>query len=708
MAYSLTISLLTAGILLAVSTASVAQVLNWQKTLGGSKDDVATAITATPDGGFVVTGYTNSNDGDIAGNQGGAHDIWVIKLNNAGTIVWKKTFGGTRDDQAVGVALSPDGGYVITGTTTSTDGDLNGLYRYSNGQFTYIFVFKLNSTGDIVWKQAQGLSRGLYATAITALPAGGYVVAGYYFFSGFKSSGNLFYALKLSETGEILSSSSFGGQNGNDELHGITATADGGFVGVGKSSSPYISSSQPPSDHGINHSNNYITYDAWVYKYDNTGQIVWYKFLGGSGHDYANAVKETPDGNLIVAGYTESNDGDVTGNQGGGDAWLLKLNSSGTILSQKTIGGTGNDDAKSIGLTPDGGILVAGTTNSTNGYVIGNHGSQDVWLVKLNASSDLIWQKPLGGFGVDVGTAITVSPTGSFVVAGHTQSNSGDVSGNHGGTDGWVVSLSEPTGTLQLLPPLYNCETGQLTFIASGGNGSTIEFQAPGVTSWTTNPVATIELGVRMDPNSQPITLMARQNGVIVTRTFNFRVYCSGAMSPFQLWEPRYNCATGQLIFQPQGGNGSLIEFQAVGVTPWTTNPIQTVELGVRLDPNSKPLTLRARQNGVVVQRDFDLHGYCNFPMRQATESGEALQVRVLGNPVVGRQLDVEVSASEGQTLQVQLTDLRGQIITEKQIEQTTALEQHRLYLPAGLGGMVLLRVYTNTQQKVVKVLLVP
>ena len=112
------------------------------------------------------------------------------------------------------------------------------------------------------------------------------------------------------------------------------------------------------------------------------------------------------------------------------------LNSSGTILSQKTIGGTGNDDAKSIGLTPDGGILVAGTTNSTNGYVIGNHGSQDVWLVKLNASSDLIWQKPLGGFGVDVGTAITVSPTGSFVVAGHTQSNSGDVSGNHGGTDG--------------------------------------------------------------------------------------------------------------------------------------------------------------------------------------------------------------------------------------------------------------------------------
>ncbi len=177
-------------------------------------------------------------------------------------------------------------------------------------------------------------------------------------------------------------------------------------------------------------------------------------------------------------------------------------------------------------------------------------------------------------------------------------------------------------------------------------------------------------------------------------------------MSPFQLWEPSYNCATGQLIFHPLGGNGSLIEFQAIGVTPWTPNPIQTVELGVRLDPNSKPLTLRARQNGVVVQRDFDLHGYCDFPMRQATVSGEGLQVRVLGNPVVGRQLDVEVSASEGQTLQVQLTDVRGQIITEKQIKQATALEQHRFYLPAHLGGMFLLRVYTNSQQKVVKALL--
>jgi len=445
-----------------------------------------------------------------------------------------------------------------------------------------------------------------------------------------------------------------------------------------------------------------------VYKYDSAGQIVWYKFLGGSGHDYANAVKETPDGNLLVAGYTESNDGDVAGNNGGGDAWIVKLNSSGTILSQKTIGGTGNDEAKSIGFTPAGDILVAGTTNSTNGDVSGNHGNSDVWLVKLNALSNLIWQKTLGGAGADVGTALTLSPTGGYAIAGYTQSTDADVSGNHGGTDGWVASLSEPAGALQLSTPLYNCETGQLTFRASGGNGSPIEFQAPGVTSWTTNPVATIELGVRLDPNSQWITLMARQNGQIATLSFNFRVYCSGAMSPFQLWEPRYNCATGQLIFQPQGGNGSIIEFQAIGVTPWTPNPIQTVELGVRLDPNSKPLTLLARQNGVVVHRDFDLHAYCNFPLRQATESVQDLQVRVLGNPVVGRQLEMEISASAGQTLRLQLTDLRGQVISEKQIEQATGLERHTFSLPAGLGGMLLFRVNTPTQQKVAKVLLTP
>ncbi len=392
--------LLTCTLWLVILTSSWAQSIDWQKALGGSKNDYATAITATPDGGFVVTGYTNSNDGDIAGNQGGDHDIWVTKLNAAGTIVWNKTFGGTGDDKAVGIALNPDGGYVLTGTTTSTDGDLNGLHRYTNGPFSYIWVFKLNGSGDIIWKQAQGLARGLYATAITALPAGGYVVAGYYFFSGFKSSGNSFYIMKLSESGEIVRTSSFYGQNGNDELHGITATADGGFVGVGKSSSPYISSSQPPTDHGTNHSNNYTTYDAWVYKYDSAGQIVWYKFIGGSGHDYANAVRETPDGSLLVAGYTESNDGDVAGNNGGGDAWLLKLNSAGTILSQKTIGGTGKDEAKSIGFTPNGDILVVGTTNSTNGDVSGNHGSSDVWLVKLNAISSLIWQKTLGALGL--------------------------------------------------------------------------------------------------------------------------------------------------------------------------------------------------------------------------------------------------------------------------------------------------------------------
>ena len=179
--------------------------------------------------------------------------------------------------------------------------------------------------------------------------------------------------------------------------------------------------------------------------------IDWQKCLGGSQYEQANAMQQTADGGYIAAGETNSRDGDVMGNHGGGemvlDAWVVKLDAAGGLVWQKCLGGTGNDGAKAVQQTTDGGYIVAGYTTSTDGDVTGYHGTggsyptADAWVVKLNATGGLVWQRCLGGTASDGAAAVRQTIDGGYIVAGYAESTNGDVSGNHGSTDAWVVKL---------------------------------------------------------------------------------------------------------------------------------------------------------------------------------------------------------------------------------------------------------------------------
>ena len=125
--------------------------------------------------------------------------------------------------------------------------------------------------------------------------------------------------------------------------------------------------------------------------------IEWQKTLGGTTTDYAYSIQQTTDGGYVVAGQTSSNDGDVSGNHGGYDIWVAKLNSTGATMWRKIFGGVGNDGAYSIQQTVDGGYIIAGITYSNDGDVSGNHGQTDAWVVKLNSLGAIVWQKTLGG-----------------------------------------------------------------------------------------------------------------------------------------------------------------------------------------------------------------------------------------------------------------------------------------------------------------------
>ena len=167
------------------------------------------------------------------------------------------------------------------------------------------------------------------------------------------------------------------------------------------------------------------------------------KTLGGSNEEIARSIQPTTDGGYIVAASTKSNDGDVSGNHGDADAWVVKLSSTGAIQWQKALGGSNEEIARSVQPTTDGGYMIAGSTKSNNGYVSGNKGATDAWIVKLSDNGRFQWQKSLGGAANDFANSIQRTTDGGYVVAGQAISNNGDVTGHHGATDAWVIKLKQ-------------------------------------------------------------------------------------------------------------------------------------------------------------------------------------------------------------------------------------------------------------------------
>lgn len=402
--------------------------IQWQKSLGGSGADQANAIRQTGDGGYIVAGQTGSTDGDVAFSHG-SNDFWVVKLKNDGTIEWQKSLGGSGDDAAQSIQPTADQGYIVAGYSNSTDGDVTG----NHGGYDY-WVVKLDNTGGIQWQKSLGGSASELAYAIQPV-ADGYIIVGKAAFNNGDVTGNHgnsdYWVVKLKNDGSIEWQKSLGGW-GEDVPNSVQSTTDGGYIVAGYTGSI-------DGDVTANHG----SFDYWIVKLSGSGSIQWQKSLGGSDIDFAQDIQSTPDQGCVVAGYSSSTDGDVTGNHGTYDYWIVKLSNDGTIEWQKCFGGSTDDIAESIQLTTDGGCIVAGKALSNNsGDVTGNHGNGDYWLVKLNGSGVLQWQKCLGSSEREFTRSVQLTTDGGYIVGGTSfNTNNGDVTGNHGSHDYWVVKL---------------------------------------------------------------------------------------------------------------------------------------------------------------------------------------------------------------------------------------------------------------------------
>jgi hypothetical protein len=386
-----------------VSYCQPAPKIDWLKCIGGSGDDGLRQIIATADGGFAAVGITKSHDGDISTNHDTlTYDGLIIKLNSTGGIQWQKCLGGTGDDDLKAILELPDGGYFVAGSTTSNDGDVTGnhLVHYDD-----VWVIRLNSIGEILWQRCYGGTNIDFPTSMVRTNTGGIILAGQTSSRDGDITGHNpgedsspdGWVLQLDSLGKLIWQHCLGGSE-MDRLNGIIQTVDGGFMVSGTTRS---NQGDVSGRHGIG-----LFSDIWVAKLTSMGAIEWQKCLGSSRDDYGWCLIQSSDGGYLIGGSVNSNDGDVSGYSLFSDGWVVKLSSTGVIEWQKCLGSRGDETIQSIIQISDGGFVVSGYTTSIDSEAYGNHGTADAWVVALSPVGEIQWGKCIGGSSGDFATSL--------------------------------------------------------------------------------------------------------------------------------------------------------------------------------------------------------------------------------------------------------------------------------------------------------------
>jgi hypothetical protein len=300
----------------------------------------------------------------------------------------------------------------------------------------------LNAQFSVQWEHSYGGSSDDQAFSIKPTVDGGYIIAGETWSTNGDITSNHGSAdlllLKIDGNGNVLWENSLGGSS-TEGARSVIETFDSSYVAVGYT---YSNNGDITLNHGFR--------DAWITKTSNSGQLIWQKTIGGSMNDALVSVQQTSDRGFITAGYSSSNDSDISGNHGYADCLVVKLDSSGNIIWQKSFGGSSPDWAQAIICTSDGGYLFCGFTSSNDGDVNGsnNGGYNEFWIVKLNSSGNIEWQQPFGGSANEESYSLIETDDHYFVITGDAGSINGTVTGLHGiASDVWTLKLDQ-TGNL--------------------------------------------------------------------------------------------------------------------------------------------------------------------------------------------------------------------------------------------------------------------
>ena len=317
--------------------------IDFIKTYGGSLNDNAQSIVKTQDEGYAILGYTQSMDGDITNKTNTAFNYWLLKFDRNDNLQWQKTYGGSDNDRGNHIIQTAEGGYAILGFSNSNDGDIE-----TNEGLSDFWLLKLDNTGNIEWQQNYGFAGSDQGISIIQTNDSGYLLTG------------------------VLDVTASNGE-GNSK---ISATKHAGG-------------------------------DYWVIKLNALGEKQWSKFYGGTFTDTPYDAIQTEDNGYIVVGSSDSNDVDISNNKGSYDFWVIKISETGNLVWEKSFGGQEIDEARAITNSGDGNYIIVGDTRSQDTDVSFNNGAADLWVIKISPLGALIWETTFGGSNFDVGRSIT-------------------------------------------------------------------------------------------------------------------------------------------------------------------------------------------------------------------------------------------------------------------------------------------------------------
>ncbi len=344
----------------------------WAKIYGGVGEDSPWKIASTSNSGFAIEGRTRSFGS-------GSEDFLFFTADSNGTSILQKVFSAPNLDEPYAMTATSDGGYLIAGNSSS----------FGEGSKDILFL-KLNASGKIDWQKSIGGNDDESALSVVQTSDGGYIAVGWTFSVG--AGGTDAWIVKISPDGNLEWQKAYGG-TGYEFAYSIIETNDGGFLFVGN------------TDSSTGKDN-----DVWVVKLNNNGDVVWQKTYGGTNEESARAVRQNPDGTYTIGAWSKS-----FGN-GSSDFWLLKLNSDGSILWQKSYLTQKDANFFAFERTKDNGfILVGGLNISTN-----SNPDYDFFVVRIDEFGSPVWKKTYGGSGTDQASTIAASETSGFLVAGWT------------------------------------------------------------------------------------------------------------------------------------------------------------------------------------------------------------------------------------------------------------------------------------------------
>lgn len=358
--------------------------LQWERFFGGPGEEMGLSLVETRDAGLIVAGYTVSKGS-------GERDVLLIKTDKEGDLEWERTIGGPGRDEGWAVVETRDG-FAIAGVTNSGGSGKKDL-----------LLVKTDGEGYEKWKKTFGGPEDDWGVALLET-MDGFIVAGVTASSG--SGGSDGWIVKVDPDGNLLWEVAIGGSK-NDGFTSIIET-EGGYLLAGTTES-YGSGGE----------------DLWLVKTDALGDRIWDKTFGKGGDERGNYVLEA-EASLYIVGVSQS------GPSSGRDLFVVKTDGEGEKIWDKTYGGSGDDGGSSALAAKDGGIIVVGYSGSQG------TGQLDLWLLKIGAGGDKVWEKTFGGAGFGLGRSIVSTKDGGLAIVGWRESQ------GSGGQDLWLLKTEKP------------------------------------------------------------------------------------------------------------------------------------------------------------------------------------------------------------------------------------------------------------------------